>query len=138
MAETKTEKTVAEELREAAARAREHLLSQVTAEVLPQTAIVTLCGNHEESEAICRNCAHFDVRDRVLARIVAALINAREPLASWLEQYARWADDSIFVYDEESDIPVHESDYCDGEIGKGCQCFAHPLAVARVLNGTAR
>lgn len=34
-----------------------------------------------------------------------------------------------------NDSPVHESEYCDGEIGKNCRCFAHPLAVARVLNG---
>jgi hypothetical protein len=58
-----------------------------------------------------------------------------DPLASWLEDFARWAKDSIFVYDEEEEVPVHESDYCDGVIGKGCQCFARPLAVARALNG---
>jgi hypothetical protein len=58
-----------------------------------------------------------------------------EPLAVWLEEYARWATDSI-EEGEEGGSPVHESEYCDGEIGKNCRCFDRVLAVARVLNGT--
>ncbi|MGA4989934.1 hypothetical protein [Nonomuraea bangladeshensis] len=136
MAET-TEKTIAVELREAAARVREHLVPAVKAWVLPQSALVVLCGDHEAAEEMCRNCLHFSARDRVLARLVASLLNAREPLASWLEQNARWAADSILVEDGGGDAPFHDSDFCDGEIGKNCQCFDHPLAVARALNGTA-
>ncbi|WP_433520097.1 hypothetical protein ACQP2T_63895 (plasmid) [Nonomuraea sp. CA-143628] len=156
MADT-SEKTIADELREAAARAREHLLSHVTAEVLPQTAIVTLCGNHEESEAICRNCVHFDARDRVLARLIATLLNAREALASWLEataeridNEARWHEAMLTCGDgthRRSGFVHSGSVECGRWLAAGhdriacgwsaCHCFDHALAVARVLNRTA-
>ncbi|MER6575784.1 hypothetical protein [Nonomuraea sp. NPDC001023] len=129
MADTKTEKTVAEELREAAARAREHLLPHVIAVVIPQTAIVTICVDHKEPwETVCRNCISFDARHRELANLLAALFNAREPLASWLEETAEKFDD---------EVRGRLHDTCDGAIGEDCYCFREPLAVARVLNGTA-
>ncbi|TYB69687.1 hypothetical protein FXF51_05870 [Nonomuraea sp. PA05] len=153
MADT-TEKTIASELREAAARAREHLLSHVVAEVLPQTAIVVLCGSvHEESAVTCRNCVLFDVKDRVLARLVATLINAREPLASWLEQVAEVFDKEVICDQPEcpacgdgchvdhGTLLVHDGG-CGGvllDVGEDrCSCFAGGMAVARVLNGTSR
>ncbi|MFI7691742.1 hypothetical protein ACIBQ6_21925 [Nonomuraea sp. NPDC049655] len=151
MADTKTEKTVADELREAAAKLREtakaappgpwgvngpwwwevtHYEQDVT------SCIVTDPGNEPIAVLAPPYNRHADAEKAApWIRLVNPLL--AEPLASWLEEYARWAKDSIFVYDEEEDTPVHESDHCDGVIGESCQCFAHPLAVARVLNGTA-
>lgn len=136
MADTKTEKTVAEELRAGAARARETFTPAATARVVHRTR-VAICGSHTKNPTlVCHGCAYFDTEDPVLARLLVALLNAREPLASWLEEYVRWANDSITDY-EEGNGPVHESDYCDGEIGKNCRCFDRALAVARVLNSGA-
>ncbi|MER7361875.1 hypothetical protein [Nonomuraea wenchangensis] len=152
MADT-TEKTLADELREAAARAREHLVPSVTAWVLPQSALVVLCGSHEAAEEMCRNCMHFSARDRVLARLVAALINAREPLASWLEQVAEEFGREVITDTPEcpncgegcaghDDALVHD-DGCGNWLadadapGLRCECFDPALAVARLLNGTA-
>ncbi|MFD1546951.1 hypothetical protein [Nonomuraea guangzhouensis] len=150
------EKTIAEELREAAARSREHLLPHVVAEVLPQTAIVVLCGSiHDESAVTCRNCVLFDVKDRVLARLVAALLNAREPLASWLEQAAKDYEEEVYQEEGachrgvcEPGCPGHEQvavcDRCGNLLapasprqGPPCPCWTAPLAVARIVNGSA-
>lgn len=87
-----TTTTPADELREAGARAREHLLPAVTARVLKDTALVVICGNHEPSAGTCVRCQLFDVQDRVLARLVATLINAREPLAALLDDIAGEAE----------------------------------------------
>lgn len=125
MADT-TEKTAADELREAAALLRK---AGSVASMPPWRRDGMAVATGSGVAALAYNgvdAAWIEVASPALA----------EPLASWLEEYARWAKDSILVEDEESDPPVHESDYCDGEIGKGCQCFAHPLAVARVLNGS--
>lgn len=148
------EKTIADELREAAARSREHLLPEVVAEVLPHTALVVLCSKvHEESEGTCRDCLMFDVRDVVLARLVATLLNAREPLGAWLEKTAEDFEGS--TSEDTPECPnctagtypcgghgtwlFHEGG-CGGVINSGssedCACFATPLAVARVINGT--
>jgi hypothetical protein len=113
MADTRTE-TPADEMREAAARAREHLLPAVTARLIEHTAVVVICGNHDEPAEICRNCHYFDVQDRVLAWLVATLINARDLLASWLETEARMWE----------------------ERGRSAEGHTfHALAVARTLNG---
>jgi hypothetical protein len=132
MADTKTEQAIADELREAAARLRSSKIDLATIEGLPEVVRV---GGVPLARCVKCDCVARVEGEAVYQLLIVALLNAREPLASWLEEYVRWAKDSIFVEDEEGDPPVHESDYCDGEIGKGCQCFAHPLAVARVLNG---
>jgi hypothetical protein len=121
MADARTE-TPADEMREAAARAREDLLPAVTARVIEHTAVVVICGNHDEPAEICRNCHYFDVQDRVLARLVATLINAREPLASLLNHMA-----DIAAYAAERGL----RNAAAGQV-------AHTLAVARVLNGGAQ
>jgi hypothetical protein len=119
MPDTKTE-TPADEMRTAAARAREHLLPAVTARVVERdTSVVVICGNHDEPAEICRNCHYFDVQDRVLARLVATLINAREPLASLLDHMA-----DIAAYAAERGL----RNAAAGQV-------AHTLAVARALNG---
>lgn len=135
MADSKTEKTVAEEMREAADRLRIKAADITLAPgpwVVDRYGDSVYSGELEEPDALC--VAETTVSAAAWITLVNPLM--AEPLASWLEEYARWAKDSIFVEDEGDDPPVHESDYCDGEIGKGCQCFAHPLAVARVLNGS--
>jgi len=133
-----TEKTIANELREAAARAREHLLAAVTARVLKRdTAIVAICGNHDEPAEICRNCHSFDVRDRVLARLVATLINAREPLASWLES-AAWVAREHPQDPNYAGLP--DTKFCTTCNDEETACVSYvagALAVARALNGTA-
>lgn len=160
MSDTKTEKTVAAELREAAARAREHLLPAVTARVLKRdTAILAICGNHDEAAEICRNCHYLDVRDRVLARLMAMLINAREPLASWLEKTAQDVAKAVYQ-DEICSIPGGSQGHCEADCpghdpvlvcdecgnllaptgpkqGDRCRCWDTALATARVINGTA-
>ncbi|HEY9375005.1 hypothetical protein [Streptomyces sp.] len=144
MSDAKTAKTVSDELREAAARAREHLLPHVIAEVLPETAIVALCGSiHEESAVMCRNCVMFDVKDRVLARLVVTLLNAREPLASWLEDAERRYETAMEEIEctacGEAGACTHpaEAEFCQGcEEPTPCRCITPALAVARVLNGT--
>ncbi|MEU6709949.1 hypothetical protein ABZ897_00605 [Nonomuraea sp. NPDC046802] len=150
MAET-SEKTVADELREAAARAREHLLPHVIAVAIPQTAIVTICVEHQEQwETVCRNCISFDVRHRELASLLAILFNAREPLASWLEKTAHDFDVEVEEHRPDCCGDAHEEsgllhlDGCGDWVtvyrdhgGAPCGCFAHALAVARVLNGGA-
>jgi hypothetical protein len=125
MPEIKTE-TSADEMRTASARAREHLLPAVTARVVERdTSVVVICGHHDEPAEICRNCHYFDVQDRVLARLVATLINAREPLASWLEKTSHIVDSFR--------LPSHpEHEPCDDPC---CYTAHHALAVARVLNG---
>ncbi|MFI7448133.1 hypothetical protein ACIBQX_11600 [Nonomuraea sp. NPDC049714] len=110
----KKAETPADEMREAAARAREHLLPAVTARVIEHTAVVVICGDHDEPAEICRNCHYFDVQDRVLARLVVTLINARDLLASWLETEARMWE--------------KRGNSADGHT-------FHALAVARTLNG---
>lgn len=121
MADTRTE-TPADEMREAVIRLREHLVPAVTARVLKHTAIVAICGNHDPSAQTCVRCQLFDVQDRVLARLVATLINAREPLASWLEETA----------DEAERHEAQGMGNAQDEVIHG-PC----LAVARVLNGGA-
>jgi hypothetical protein len=56
-----------------------------------------------------------------------------EPLASWLERVAEWADETT---DPVGGLVFHVT--CDGVVGqevRRCECFDHPLAVARVLSG---
>lgn len=157
MADT-TEKTIAEELREAAARAREGLVLAAEAHSIPGSPIVAVCGNHVGISAICDNCVHFDARDMVLARLIVVLINAREPLASWLYLAAGRYDEDVYE-DEigcnpggthgdfcEADCPGHKPvaicDRCGNRVGPDapegsrCGCWDKALAVARVLNGT--
>ena len=149
MADT-TEKTIADELRAAAAKLRKLEMSttpgrwvsgdlEEQADYGKQIAVSSDDGalvaeiNLRAGDAAWRYmCTEAEADAAWIALASPALA---EPLASWLEDFARWAKDSIFVYDEEEEVPVHESDYCDGVIGKGCQCFARALAVARVLNG---
>jgi hypothetical protein len=135
MPEIKTE-APADEMRTAAARAREHLLPAVTARVVERdTSVVVICGNHDEPAEICRNCHYFDVQDRVLARLVATLINAREPLASWLESAARVARE----HPQDPDYAgLPDTKFCTACNDEETTCVAFvdgALAVARVLNG---
>jgi hypothetical protein len=123
-----SEKTITDELREAAARAREDLVPAAEAHPIPGSPIVAVCGNHVGISAICDNCVHFDARDMVLARLIVVLINAREPLASWLEKTAHIVDSFR--------LPSHpEHEPCDDPC---CYTAHHALAVARVLNGGDR
>ncbi|MBN6054555.1 hypothetical protein JYK22_21615, partial [Nonomuraea sp. RK-328] len=138
VADTKTQTTVAAELREAAARARERLVPAATARVLQQSAIVAICGNHDDPALICRNCVYFDAGDRGLARMVAMLINAREPLAAWLESAARVARE----HPQDPDYAgLPDFRFCDTCRDEETDCVAFvdgALAVARALNGTAQ
>lgn len=58
---------------------------------------------------------------------------AAEALAAWLEQAALWWDQTTVVLTDPNHV---EHDACGGVAGEDCQCFAHPLAVARALNGS--
>lgn len=132
MAETENQ-SVAAELRAGAARVRETFTPAATARVLHRTH-VAVCGNHAKSPTlVCHGCAYFDTEDPVLARLLVALLNTREPLAAWLEQAAVWWDQTTVVLTDPNHV---EHDACGGVAGDDCECFAHPLAVARALNGT--
>jgi hypothetical protein len=96
---------------------------------------VAICGNHTKNPTlVCHGCAYFDTEDPVLARLLVALLNAREPLAAWLEQAAVWHDETTDVLTDPNHVLHHA---CGGVASEDCSCFANPLAVARVLNGTA-
>lgn len=133
MSDTKTQ-TVANELRAAAARVREVFVPAATARVEPRSSVVTICGNHDGSP-LCRSCVAFTASDLVVARLLAALINAREPLAAWLESAAVWHDETTVALTDPNHALHH---VCGGVLGADCGCFAHPLAVARALNGGDR
>lgn len=46
---------------------------------------VAICRAHDEPAIICENCWHFEVGDEQIAALVVALLNARNPLRTWLE-----------------------------------------------------
>lgn len=141
MADTKTEKTVAEELREAAARLRR--VSAGTTEgrwvcgqleeqkdFSKQVAVSTEDALVAEINLGVRDSAWRYMRDRAVrdGQWIALTSPAlAEPLASWLETTAARFDD---------EVDGHLHDTCDGAIGQDCYCFREVLAVARVLNGT--
>jgi hypothetical protein len=134
MADTKTE-TPADEMREAVIRLREHLVPAVTARVLKHSAVVAICGNHDPLAQTCLHCELFDVRDRMLAVLVATLLNAREPLASWLEEAARVARE----HPQDPDYAgLPDTKFCTACNDEETTCVAFvdgALAVARALNG---
>ncbi|SET50975.1 hypothetical protein [Nonomuraea wenchangensis] len=132
MAEITTEKTLAGELREAAARLRE---SGGNALAGPWESL-----DNGDRLVAWRNVPGTDfdddfeyVLDEPLEKETAewmALVNPllAEPLASWLEKTAKKFDD---------EVRGRLHDTCDGAIGEDCYCFREALAVARVLNGSA-
>lgn len=58
---------------------------------------------------------------------------ADEPLAAWLEQVVVWYGQTTVVLNDREHVLHHA---CGGVHGEDCECFAHPLAVARALNGS--
>lgn len=139
MAET-TEKTLASELREAAAKVRRlakaappgpwgingpwywevtHYEQDVT------SCIVTEPGSEPVAVLAPPHNRHADAEQAgPWIRMANPLL--AEPLASWLEKTAE-------KFDDEVDGRLHDT--CDGAIGQDCYCFREALAVARVLNG---
>jgi Arc/MetJ-type ribon-helix-helix transcriptional regulator len=121
MAEAKTEKTVAEELREAATALRDDAVPGGT---------LTLHDDLIDHGSTCESAVLTDARegmDRLVlsgewgstesafVRLAVALLNAREPLASWLETEAHMCE--------------KRGNSSDGHT-------FHALAVARALNGS--
>jgi hypothetical protein len=146
MADTKTEKTVAEELREAAARLRGE-----SAETTPgpwtrhdthldagghTATVLTNRPNLNDIELVAwlPSWSHEPwaakpcwANSRWIALVHPGLA---EPLASWLEKAAEDFRLDVRVQD---DGGYHSA--CDGVVGEDCICFFDALAVARVLNG---
>lgn len=144
-----TEKAIADEMREAAALLRE-------------TAITAIAGPWASLDGGDRLVAwrtgdNFEyVVDEPIDGATAewmALVNPllAEPLAAWLEKAAKDFDEQVIseqgecpacgdgCYADHGTYLVHDGGCCGVllEVGEDrCQCFALPLAVARVLNGT--
>ncbi|HEY9372559.1 hypothetical protein [Streptomyces sp.] len=146
MAET-TEKTLASELREAAVKVRRLAKAAPPGpwgvngpwwweatryEQDVTSCIVTDPGNEPVAVLAPPYNRHPAAEQaapwiRMMSPVVA------EPLASWLEKVAEWADETA---DHVGGLVFHVA--CDGVVGqevRRCECFDHPLAVARVLNG---
>lgn len=143
MADTKTEKTVADELREAATKLRQ------AAEHVPGGEW-TLHEDLIDHGNSCESAILTDARDGMDRLILSGdwdseglaamgllvtLHGVAEPLASWLESAAVWHDETTVVLTDPNHVLHHA---CGGVAGEDCACFAHPLAVARVLNGSAQ
>jgi hypothetical protein len=129
------DQTPADEMRAAAFRLREAVDPKAVARIIDGTFAV-LCSDHDEPALICRNCRWFDAGDDELAALVVALLNARGPLAAWLAETAKMFGRATY---EELGHSVHA--ICGGVVGGAitrCSCFDRPLAVARVLTGSAR
>jgi hypothetical protein len=148
MADTKTEKTVAEEIREAASRLRGESAETTpgpwrrhdthldrgghTATVLTERREL----NDVELVAWLPSWSHEPWADKPCwanSRWIALVHpGLAEPLAAWLEQAAVWHDQTTVVLTDPNHVLHHA---CGGVAGEDCKCFAHPLAVARALNG---
>jgi hypothetical protein len=139
MSDTKTEKTVADELREAAARCRE---AGAAASPPPWRRDGMTIATGWDTAALAYNGVDA-------AWIALASPALAEPLAAWLEQAAHDFDVEVEEHRPDCCGDVHEEpgllhmDGCGGWVtvyrdhgGVPCGCFDHALAVARVLNGT--
>lgn len=154
MADTKTEKTVAEELKAAAKKLRDkaknaphgpwHIEGAYPQRISNPAAIV-----------IADTFTGPDVPPYAAQWITLVSPELAEPLASWLEKAAR--DMAKAVYEDEGNCTRNFCEPgCDGHAkvlvcdecgnllapasprqGEACSCWDAALAVARVLNGTA-
>lgn len=86
-----TDQPPVEQLRATATQLREALGDKAVARVIERT-IVAVCPAHDEPALVCGRCHHFDARDETLAALIASLLNARGPVAEWLDSAAWWAD----------------------------------------------
>jgi hypothetical protein len=120
-----TDKTLSGELREAAARVR---AAGVAASKFPwrRDGMALATGSGVAAPA-------YNGVDAEWIALASPLL--AEPLAFWLEEEAKMFSRSTY---DEPGFTVHA--ICGGIIGGAvtrCACFDKPLAVARVLNGTA-
>lgn len=151
MSDTKTEKTVADELKTAARKLRDlaakapegawewdgpiwgdgpggpDTTSLIVTDPKRETVVLIPFAHEPGRHPHAEQAAPW-------IRMVNPLL--AEPLASWLEENAKLFSRSTY---EEPGFTVHA--VCGGVIGGAitrCACFDKPLAVARVLNGTAQ
>lgn len=148
MSDIKTEKTVAEELKTAAAKLRKVAAGATSGRWVcgdlegqmdygMQVAISTDDALIAEINLRAADAAWHYMRNQAVSDgqwIALASPELAEPLASWLESAAVWHDETTVVLTDPNHVLHHA---CGGVAGEDCACFAHPLAVARVLNGTA-
>jgi hypothetical protein len=127
-------------------------------------ATITVADELRAAAARLRDAEHHggitgDCDNPELLSLIVALLEAREPLASWLDLAAGRYDEDVYE-DEigcnpggthgdfcEADCPGHKPvaicDRCgtrvgpDAPEGSRCGCWDKALAVARVLNGTS-
>jgi hypothetical protein len=132
MADIKTQTSVADELRSAAVKLRD------TAYGAPSGPWQSLDGGDRlvaltESGRAWTHVLEEPVGHAGTAEWIAlASPVLAEPLAAWLEQAAVWHDETTDVLTDPNHV-LHDA--CGGVAGADCSCFAHPLAVARALNG---
>jgi hypothetical protein len=145
MADT-TEKTVAGELREAAAKLREKASAAPAGpwnvdgpwwwdrEPATCSTVLTTEPDRDAVAVIAPEYNRHPKAENAAPWIALVSPALAEPLASWLESAAVWHDETTVVLTDPNHVLHHA---CGGVAGEDCQCFVHPLAVARVVNGTA-
>ncbi len=147
------EQTPATELRDAA-----ELLSPDAPVYAPGTArimkgdsgaldLIVICDQHDDPdhppanldrEGCCRECVFVDARDAAVARQLAALINAREPLTAWLKHTARTVREHPQAADY-AGLPTWQwCNGCENEDCEGLQNIGRALATAHAINRGVR
>lgn len=145
---TLNDQTPTEELRAAAVKVRAALRTADTARVTPNEngsmETVVICDLHADplldtdASGSCANCEFVETFRPPLAALIAALVNAREPLAAWLEHVAYSHDGLNIAADKMLDRLADVRVEADAILRRGPYDMDDALEVARVINGADR
>lgn len=156
MSDTKTteradsEKTLSDELREAAAKLRETVKDappgpwgvngpwwwDVSRHEQDVTSCIVTDPGNEPVAVLAPPYNRHSGAEKAAPWIALASPALAEPLASWLEKAAAWYDETTGIQEPDGQV-WHTACWQFVGVGQGCTCFTNPLAVARVLNGTS-